>query len=120
VWSHPLDVHFEFMGIQGWPRLSIQVWKHDSLGRSYLGGYGFCPLPMSPGNHKIDVDIWRPIGDKVEELTAKYIGGSPILRQGEMAHRSDDRFKIKSESAGVVHIEMNLILGRTSNFPIAF
>ena len=120
VWSHPIDTYFEFTGMQGWPKLSFQVWQHDDLGRSYLGGYGFCPLPMSPGNHKIDVDVWRPIGDKIEELTAEYIGGSPILKNQELAHKPTDRYKLKSESIGTIHLDINLLLGRTSGFQIAF
>lgn len=120
VWSHPIDAYYEFTGIQGWPKLSFQVWQHDELGRSYLGGYAFCPLPMEPGNHKIDVDIWRPIGTSVEELTAKYIGGSPLLKNQEMAHLPADRYKLKSETVGKLHLDINLILGRTSAFQIAF
>lgn len=120
VWSHPIDTYFEFTAIQGWPKLSFQVWEHDDLGRSYLGGYGFCALPMSPGHHRLDVNIWRPVGNKAEELTAKFIGGSPLLKDQELVHSPKDRFKIKSESVGQVHVDINLILGRTSSFQIAF
>ena len=120
VWSHPIDTHFEFSSIQSWPKLSFQIWEHDSLGRSYLGGYGFCDLPMSPGFHKIDINIWRPIGTLVEEITSKFIGGSPHLKELDIVHQPLDRSRIKSESIGMIHVDMNLILGRTSSFQIAF
>ncbi|KAH0791789.1 B9 domain-containing protein 2 [Histomonas meleagridis] len=120
VWSHPIDAQFEFAGIQGWPKLSFQVWQHDSLGRSYLGGYGFCDLPMSPGNHDIDVHLWRPTGSYIEELTTRYIGGSPHLQDTTIVHAPKERYRIKSESVGTVHLNVSLILGRTSNFQIAF
>jgi len=120
VWSHPIDAHFEFSGMQGWPKLSFQVWEHDSLGRSYLGGYGFCALPMSPGNYKLDIEVWCPIGNTVEELTSEFIGGSPHLRNQDIVHKPTDRSRLKSKSIGTIHVDMNLILGRISGFPVAF
>ena len=119
VWSHPIDAYFEFTGIQGWPKLFFEVWEHDSLGRSYLGGYGFCALPMSPGIHDIDVNLWCPVGTKVEELTSKYIGGSPLLDDKTLVYTPKDRFRVKSESVGIIHLNISLILGRISNFQFA-
>ena len=26
VWSHPIDVHYTLKGIDGWPRLKLEVW----------------------------------------------------------------------------------------------
>ena len=120
VWSHPIDVHYEFSGIQGWPKMSFQVWEHDSLGRSYMGGYGFCNLPMSPGEHNIEVNLWRPVGTMTEDLTTSFIGGAPHLKNQEIVHTAQDRFRLKSESAGTVHVSVNLILGRVSNLPVQF
>jgi B9 domain-containing protein 2 len=120
IWSHPLDLYYEFTGIQGWPKLSFEVWEHDSLGRSFLGGYGFCPLPMSPGIHKIDVHLWRPVGSFVEDLSANFIGGSPHLRNDNIVAQPNDRFRLRSESSGDVHVDISLILGRATNFHVAF
>jgi B9 domain-containing protein 2 len=120
VWSHPIDAYFEFSGIQGWPKLTFELWEHDSLGRSFLGGYGFCALPMSPGSHNIDVHLWRPVGNAVEELTANFIGGSPHLRNESIVAQPNDRFRLKSESSGIIHVSISLILGRTSSFQVAF
>ena len=119
VWSHPIDLYCEFSGIQNWPKMNFEVWQHDSLGRSYLGGYGFCQLPMSPGNHDIDIPLWRPMGTTSENLTSELIGGSPHLRDHEVISQTSDRFKIQSETTGIVHLNINVILGRTSNFQIS-
>ena len=40
VWSHPLDVHYTLKGIDGWPRISLEVWGVDRFGRNELAGYG--------------------------------------------------------------------------------
>ena len=37
VWSHPIDVHYTLKGIDGWPRLKLEVWGVDSFGRNELG-----------------------------------------------------------------------------------
>lgn len=118
VWSHPIDVHYEFPGIQGWPKLSVEVWQQDDLGRSFLGGYGICTLPMTPGSHEIDVKLWRPVGTAVDGLTSKYIGGSPQLVTQDIVDKAQDRDRLKTETAGVLHLSMGLILGRTSNFQV--
>ena len=38
VWSHPLDAHFAAGAMQGWPRMLLQVWRLDDVGR--LGPLG--------------------------------------------------------------------------------
>lgn len=119
VWSHPINTFYEFSGIQGWPKITFEVWEHDSLGRSYLGGYGFCSLPMNPGNHDIEVMLWRPVGSFVEGLTSNYIGGAPHLRTQALVYTPNDRYRLKSESAGSVHINISLILGKIASDQIA-
>ena len=37
VWSHPIDVHYTLKGIDGWPRLKLEVWGVDGFGRNELG-----------------------------------------------------------------------------------
>ena len=32
-WSHPIDVHYATKGLQGWPKLHIQVFHQDNFGR---------------------------------------------------------------------------------------
>mmetsp|Transcript_6196 Transcript_6196/g.20320 ORF Transcript_6196/g.20320 Transcript_6196/m.20320 type:complete len:186 (+) Transcript_6196:33-590(+) len=37
VWGHPIDVHWTLKGIDGWPRLQVEVWGVDQFGRCELG-----------------------------------------------------------------------------------
>ena len=32
-WCHPIDVHYATRGLQGWPKLHVQVYHQDSFGR---------------------------------------------------------------------------------------
>jgi len=120
IWSHPLDLFYEFYSIQGWPKITFEVWEHDSLGRSFLGGYGFCTLPTSPGEHILSVQLWKPVGTILEDLASSFVGGSPHLRNQDLVHRPNDRFRMKSETAGTVNMQISLILGRVSQFQVDF
>ena len=32
-WSHPVDAHYATKGLQGWPKLVVQVFRQDGFGR---------------------------------------------------------------------------------------
>ena len=38
-WSHPIDLHLATKGLQGWPKLHLQVFHQDSFGRYYIIKY---------------------------------------------------------------------------------
>ena len=57
-----LSVFYFSSGLQGWPKLSVEVWSQDWAGRHQLAGYGFCHVPTSPGDHKIEIATWQPVG----------------------------------------------------------
>ena len=40
--SHPIDLHYAVKGIDGWPRLRLEVYGVDAYGRVELAGYGCC------------------------------------------------------------------------------
>nr|CAB3225025.1 B9 domain-containing protein 2-like [Phallusia mammillata] len=108
-WSHPIDVHYAAKGLQGWPRIHVQVWRQDSLGRSELYGYGFVHVPTSPGTHKIECVTWRPIGTMQEELTQFFVGGCPQLKNADLIYSGADRYKLRTTAMGKVHLKLNLI-----------
>lgn len=90
AWSLPLDVHYRLTSVQGWPKISVQVWSVDEYGRKDLAGYGVAFLPMpgaqggnnstfdshttfngtvggpknvggaARGPHKITIETWKP------------------------------------------------------------
>ncbi|KAM9590887.1 B9 domain-containing protein 2-like [Morphnus guianensis] len=79
-WCHPLDVHFATKGLQGWPKLHLQVWHQDGLGCSEVLGYGFCYVPATPGCHALACVTWHPQGTWQEQLCQRLVGGGPQLR----------------------------------------
>ena len=41
IWCHPIDIHYTTKGIQGWPKIKVQVWHQDMFGRNELCMYHF-------------------------------------------------------------------------------
>jgi B9 domain-containing protein 2 len=111
IWSHPIDVQYEFAGLQGWPKLSLEVWEHEAAGRSALAGYGFVVLPMYPGKHDLKITLWKPIGSMIESWTARYCGGAPHLRSQELVSTPTSRPQLTTETSGTASISLSVILG---------
>lgn len=53
----------KFILSPGWPRLMVQVYRQDDLGRFDLCGYGIIHVPSRPGHHSVDCPTWRPTGN---------------------------------------------------------
>ncbi len=68
--AHPLDVHYALKGIDGWPRLRLEVYGVDEYGRVELAGYGCALVPTSPGTHELRCATWRPTGSLREQLSS--------------------------------------------------
>lgn len=112
VWSHPIDVHFLSKGIQGWPRILIQVWQMDEFGQVNLRGYGFAHIPCASGSHEIEVTTWRPVGTLKEEIAANFLGVTPQLRDIDLLFRKawSDRCRLSTTSAGKVLINVDILM----------
>ncbi|EHB02537.1 B9 domain-containing protein 2 [Heterocephalus glaber] len=109
-WSHPIDLHFATKGLQGWPRLHLQVWSQDSFGRCQLEGYGFCHVPSSPGTHQLDCSTWRPLGSWREQLARAFVGGGPQLLHADTIYSGADRYRLHTAAGGTVRLELSLLL----------
>ena len=68
--SHPLDLHYAVKGIDGWPRLALEVYGVDAYGRVELAGYGCCIVPVSPGTHELTCATWKPCGSRREQVAS--------------------------------------------------
>uniref|UniRef100_A0A7S0F771 B9 domain-containing protein 2 n=1 Tax=Phaeocystis antarctica TaxID=33657 RepID=A0A7S0F771_9EUKA len=109
VWSHPIDVHYTLKGIDGWPRLKLEVWGVDGFGRNELVGYGVCMLPTSPGLHELRCATWRPCGSMREQISTFFLGGVPTLKHKEVITQPIDRFRLQTEPSGDVHLTLGVL-----------
>ncbi|NWY58956.1 B9D2 protein, partial [Chionis minor] len=113
-WCHPLDVHFATKGLQGWPKLHFQVWHQDGFGRAEVLGYGFCHVPATPGCHALSCVTWRPRGTWRERWSRRLVGGGPQLCHPQapaaVVAAASERFRLRSETAGTVHLQLGVLL----------
>ena len=117
-WCHPIDIHFATKGVQGWPKIHLQVWHQDSFGRNELYGYGFCHLPTSPGFHEIECPTWRPSGTMREQISQMFVGGGPQLRNPDLIYSGADRYHLRTLTMGKVHLQLGVVLRNFDKYGI--
>ncbi|XP_069677121.1 B9 domain-containing protein 2-like isoform X1 [Periplaneta americana] len=117
-WCHPIDIHFATKGIQGWPKLHLQVYHQDQFGRSEIYGYGFCHVPTASGNHILDCVTWRPVGSLQDQFVQYFLGGGPQLKNPDLVYSGNDRYRLQTETMGTVHLELGVILRNFDKYGI--
>ncbi|RNF21158.1 B9 protein domain 2 [Trypanosoma conorhini] len=117
LWSFPIDIHFTMNSVEGWPKISLQVWSIDKYGRKDLEGYGvaFVP-PPSVDEQEVVVETWRPcywnpsfFSRLYENIRLAVFGGNPVLRDKALIHTNEERFKLRTRSSGTVLLHLNVI-----------
>lgn len=109
VWAHPFDVHYACDSIRGWPKLRVEAWHQDEYGRAQLAGYGFCHVPCAAGQFDVDIRTWRPQLSLWESIKARFIGGSPELVNESVVSSPMDRFCLRTETMGTVHVSFSIV-----------
>lgn len=112
-WYHPINVHFATCGIQNWPRFEFEVFKEDKFGKVSFVSYGFTYLPSQPGFHQIKCYTWKPVGNIQDRIYSLFTDSSLILKDNEIISNSYERFKIQTETKGIILLELYII---TKNF----
>ncbi|XP_039589242.1 B9 domain-containing protein 2, partial [Passer montanus] len=99
-----------------WPKLLLEVWHVDAWGRRGLAGYGVCAVPSAPGCHRVTCVTWRPRGTRRQRLLGT---GGPELRVPEVAVTAGDRFRLRTESAGSVRLQLGVVTRGLGTFGVA-
>lgn len=121
VWGHPIDLHYVTRGIQGWPKLLLQVAQLDTLNRCWLVGYSCCNIPSTPGHHYIKVPCWVPSAVSItDKLRQYFLGGSHQLVKPDALLLGSDRFKLKTQSKGNVIVKLDIILRNFNQFGVEY
>ncbi|XP_026482285.1 B9 domain-containing protein 2 [Ctenocephalides felis] len=108
-WNHPIDVRFATRGLQGWPKFCIEVYSVDIFNRSRVVGYGFMHVPLTPGHHKEVCQTWSLRQSTWESIRQFFLGSPPEEVKPNNFHSGVDRYKLNTQSAGVVSFELNTI-----------
>lgn len=121
IWSHPLDLHFITKGIQGWPKIVLQVSCVDYFGRSWVVGYGCCNLPIAPGPHVLEVPCWLPAPTTIIDSIKQYfIGGSHQLLHSDIINLGTDRYKLRTQTKGSIKLVLDIIVRKLCQFGVEY
>lgn len=68
-------------------------------------------MPFIPGQHSLEIPLWRPIGTPEQELQAFLLGDSPALANPDPIYESawKDRCRLMTTSAGRVTLKISII-----------
>ncbi|XP_044269579.1 B9 domain-containing protein 2-like isoform X2 [Tribolium madens] len=119
-WSYPIDIHLATAGLQGWPKIYLQIYHLDWLGRSHIFGYGFITVPTTPGSHILDCYTWRPFGTIKDRFVQYFLGGGYQIKNPDLIFNSGERYKLSTEAMGVVSFELCVVLRNFSNYGVEY
>ena len=119
-WNQPVDAYYTTTTLTGWPKLLVQVWHEDEVGRSELSGYGLVQLPTCPGEHKIEMVAWRPQGTLTQKMYNFFLGTASHLEHKQLVGSSADRFDLFTETAGLVHLRLEVLTRGFRNRGVVF
>lgn len=77
VWNFPIDISFKSTNVYGWPRIAVSVYGIDYFGRDIVRGYGSALIPLQPGNHRIQIDMFKPIANSYFNQIMSWVWGNP-------------------------------------------
>lgn len=121
VFSHPIDLHLTARGIQGFPKLTVEVFSVNSLKQFYPVGVGFTYVPTKPGFHKIFIATWKisPLSlfDSIKEKF--FTGGFTIIKK-DLISSGIERYKLSTISSGIVEVNLSLVFKHFRKYNIHF
>jgi len=77
IWNFPIDVSFNTTNVFGWPRIALSVYGIDYFGRDVIRGYGSALVPLSVGQHRIEIDMFVPLATSFINDVISWIMGNP-------------------------------------------
>lgn len=119
--AHPIDLHLATRGIQGWPKLTIEIFSVNALKNFYPVGSGFCYIPTKPGLHRIKIATWRIASETVlDSIREKFFTGGFTIVKKDLIHTGIERYKISTISAGIVEVELSVVFKHFRKYNIVF
>ena len=121
VFSHPIDLHLSTRGIQGWPKLTVEVFSVNSLKQFYPVGVGFTYVPTKPGFHKVTISTWKisPVS-LLDSIKEKFFTGGFTVVKKDLISSGIERYKLSTISSGTVEINLNLVFKHFRKYNIQF
>ncbi|XP_035791965.1 B9 domain-containing protein 2-like [Anopheles albimanus] len=108
--STPIDLHLACRGIQGWPKLHVEVFAVNALQQYWPVGYGFAFVPTCPGHHRVQIATWKVSSPRIADtLRERFHTGGFSLAKSDIAFSGIERYKLLTKTSGTVELELMLI-----------
>uniref|UniRef100_A0A182WLW1 Tectonic-1-3 N-terminal domain-containing protein n=1 Tax=Anopheles minimus TaxID=112268 RepID=A0A182WLW1_9DIPT len=108
--STPIDLHLVTRGLQGWPKLHVEVYAVNALQHYWPVGYGFAFVPVCPGQHRVRIATWKVSSARVADtVREKFHTGGFSLAKSDIAFTGIERYKLLTKTAGSVELDLMLI-----------
>jgi B9 domain-containing protein 1 len=109
IWNFPIDVTFKSTNVYGWPRIAVSVYGLDFLGRDVVRGYGSILVPLTPGQHILEVQTYAPLATSAfNQAVAWLLGNPPEFFDSKFVCQGDGREVTRVQSTGTVRVKLNV------------
>ena len=109
MFSQAIDVSFAVSGMDGWPKLLLEVGFVDEFERMDLAGYGMCFIPSQPGEHIVDVQIFRPAPTLAQSVSCFFLGGYPRYVDPSVILAGAPRYEHYTNSVGSIQANFEIL-----------
>lgn len=94
AFAHPIDVHLACRGIQGWPKIHLEIYAVNALNQCWPVGFGVAFIPSQPGFHRIDISTWKIAANSyVDSLKVKFNTGGYTVSKSDLIYSGIERWK---------------------------
>ena len=115
--NHPIDIFYETSSAEGWPMLVCEVWDRSDVGVKNFIGCGSCLMPMAPGDHTVDLNLWKPSPSGIDALADMLLPNVPDLKAlREIQVNPYLRSQFLTASTGEVRLKVTVVISKFDKF----
>lgn len=110
VWNFPLDITFKSTSPFGWPQLVISCYGPDVFGTDVVRGYGAVRVPVTPGCHTRQVNMFVPESSStLQKFSSWFFGRRPEFVDPKLVAQGEGREVTRVRSQGKIRVRFNIV-----------
>ena len=92
TFAHPIDLHLACRGIQGWPKIHVEIYAVNALNKCWPVGFGFAYVPTRPGAHSVEISTWKIAANNfVDSLKVNFHTGGFTVSKSDLVYSGIER-----------------------------
>lgn len=114
TWNYPINVAFKAERPFGWPQMVFAIYGKNAFGSNVVAGYGAIHLPTTQGLHKLEIPLFAPASTSLmQKLIARLTGQTTEFINLNFIAGGESRDLTRTESQGILHVSLNVLIGGT-------